>query len=99
MKNNTFVIDDISQYETEKIIEAIKPDIFCAGIKEKYVIQKSGVPMKQLHSYDYGGPYAGFQGAVNFYRDIARMTNSKVWSYVKAPWEKEPELAATYAVA
>ncbi len=99
MKDNTFVIDDISQYETEKLIEALKPDIFCAGIKEKYVIQKSGVPMKQLHSYDYGGPYAGFQGAVNFYRDIARMTNSKVWSYVKAPWEKEPELAATYAVA
>ncbi len=99
MKNNTLVIDDISQYETEKLIEAFKPDIFCAGIKEKYAIQKSGVPMKQLHSYDYGGPYAGFQGAVNFYQEIARMTNSKVWSYVKAPWEKEPELAATYALS
>jgi len=97
MKSNTFVIDDISQYETEKIIEAVKPDVFCAGIKEKYIIQKSGVPMKQLHSYDSGGPYAGFKGAVNFYREIARMTNSKVWSYVKAPWEKEPELTATYA--
>lgn len=99
MKPNTFVIDDISQYETEKLIEAIKPDVFCAGIKEKYIIQKSGVPMKQLHSYDYGGPYAGFKGAINFYREIARMTNSKVWSYVKAPWEKEPELTATYAAA
>ena len=98
MKPNTFVIDDISQYETEKIIEAVKPDVFCAGIKEKYIIQKSGVPMKQLHSYDSGGPYAGFKGAVNFYREITRMTNSKVWSYVKAPWEKEPELTATYAV-
>ncbi|VVS91839.1 nitrogenase molybdenum-iron protein alpha chain [Desulfoluna spongiiphila] len=97
MKPNTFVIDDISQYETEKIIEAVKPDVFCAGIKEKYIIQKSGVPMKQLHSYDYGGPYAGFKGAVNFYREITRMTNSKVWSYVKAPWEKDPELTATYA--
>jgi len=32
-----------------------------AGIKEKYIIQKSGVPMKQLHSYDYSGPYAGFK--------------------------------------
>lgn len=99
MQANTFVIDDISQYETEKLIETLKPDIFCAGIKEKYAIQKSGVPMKQLHSYDYGGPYAGFQGAVTFYREIARMTNSKVWSYVLAPWEKEPELAATYALA
>ena len=35
-------------------------------------IQKMGVPCKQLHSYDYGGPYAGFRGAINFYREIDR---------------------------
>ena len=64
---------------------------------EKYVVQKSGVPVKQLHSYDYSGPYAGFVGAVNFYKEIDRMVNSKVWKYVKAPWEKETQLAATYA--
>ncbi|MDA3927861.1 MAG: nitrogenase component I subunit alpha, partial [Prolixibacteraceae bacterium] len=58
MDKNSFVIDDPSHYETEKIIEMMKPDIFCAGIKEKYVVQKMGVPLKQLHSYDYGGPYA-----------------------------------------
>jgi len=91
------VIDDISQYETEKLIELYKPDIFCAGIKEKYVVQKSGVPLKQLHSYDYGGPYAGFKGAVNFYRDIDRMVNSKVWSYLQAPWQKNPEIPAKFA--
>ena len=49
---------------TEKLIEIYKPDVFCAGIKEKYGIQKRGVPLKQLHSYDSGGPYAGFKGAV-----------------------------------
>jgi len=70
MEEEALVIDDISQYETEKLIELYKPDIFCAGIKEKYVVQKSGVPLKQLHNYDYGGPYAGFRGAVNFYQDI-----------------------------
>ena len=97
MSNGTLVIDDINQYETEKLIEIFKPDIFCAGIKEKYAIQKSGIPMKQLHSYDSGGPYAGFRGAINFYREIDRMVNSKVWKYVKAPWQQNPELAATYA--
>ncbi len=99
MEENTLVIDDISQYETERMIEIYKPAIFCAGIKEKYAIQKKGIPMKQLHSYDSGGPYAGFQGAVNFYREIDRMVNSKVWSYMKAPWQKSPELTATYAWA
>jgi nitrogenase molybdenum-iron protein alpha chain len=96
MENGALVIDDISQHETEKIISIFKPDIFCAGIKEKYAVQKHGVPLKQLHSYDYGGPYAGFKGAMNFYKEIDRMVNSRVWSYLKAPWQQSPELAARY---
>jgi nitrogenase molybdenum-iron protein alpha chain len=96
MKTGSLVIDDVSQFETERLIELYHPDIICAGIKEKYVIQKSGVPMKQLHSYDYSGPYAGFAGAINFYREIERMVNSKVWKFLKAPWQKHPELAAKY---
>jgi nitrogenase molybdenum-iron protein alpha chain len=96
MKENTLVIDDISQFETEKLIELYKPDIVCAGIKEKYTVQKSGTPMKQLHSYDSGGPYAVFEGAINFYREIDRMVNSKVWKYLKAPWQEHPELSAKY---
>ena len=96
MKKGSIVIDDISHYESEKLIELYKPDIFCAGIKEKYVVQKMGVPLKQLHSYDYGGPYAGFKGAINFYRDIDRMVNSRVWKLIQAPWEETTELEANY---
>jgi nitrogenase molybdenum-iron protein alpha chain len=96
MRSGALVIDDISQHETERLIEIYRPDLICAGIKEKYAIQKSGVPMKQLHSYDSGGPYAGFRGAVNFYREIDRLVNSKVWKYLKAPWQEHPELAAKY---
>lgn len=97
MEGGTLVIDDISQYEAEKLIEIYKPDIFCAGIKEKYVVQKMGISCKQLHSYDYGGPYAGFQGAINFYREIDRMVNSRVWKFIKAPWEKSPQLIGRFA--
>ena len=96
MDANALVIDDISQYETEKLLEIYKPDIYCAGIKEKYAVQKSGIPMKQLHSYDSGGPYAGFKGAINFYKEIDRMVNSKVWGYLEAPWQESPELSAKY---
>jgi nitrogenase molybdenum-iron protein alpha chain len=46
MADQSLVIDDISHWETEKLIEFYKPDIFCAGIKEKYVVQKSGIPLK-----------------------------------------------------
>ncbi|MFP5238238.1 MAG: nitrogenase molybdenum-iron protein alpha chain [Acidobacteriota bacterium] len=97
MAPKTMIIDDLNQFEADKLIEMYKPDIFCAGIKEKYSVQKMGVPLKQLHSYDYGGPYAGFRGAVNYYKDIDRMVNTKVWSKVKAPWAADgPELTACY---
>jgi nitrogenase molybdenum-iron protein alpha/beta subunit len=40
MDSDTLVIDDISHFETERLLEIYKPDIFCAGVKEKYAVQK-----------------------------------------------------------
>jgi nitrogenase molybdenum-iron protein alpha chain len=97
MQNNSLVIDDLNHHEAEVLIEQYRPDVFCAGIKEKYVIQKGGIPLKQLHSYDYSGPYAGFRGAINFYREIDRLVNSKIFSFTKAPWEINPQLSGNYA--
>ena len=94
MKKNTLIIDDISHHEMEKLIEIYKPDIIGSGIKDKFVIEKMGVPCKQLHSYDYSGPYAAFTGAINFYREIDRMLTTKVWKFITPPWEKEPQAAS-----
>ncbi|MCS7008310.1 MAG: nitrogenase component I subunit alpha [Chthoniobacterales bacterium] len=91
MKKRALVIDDISHYELETLIKTWKPDIIGSGIKDKFIIEKMGVPCKQLHSYDYGGPYAAFTGAVNFYQEIDRMLSSKVWNYVVPPWKKGTE--------
>jgi len=99
MDSKTLIIDDISAYDTEKLIEMWKPDVFCAGIKEKFVVQKMGVPCKQLHNYDVGGPYNAFRGAVNFYRDIDRMVNSPVWKLTLAPWQESAELALEASAA
>ena len=98
MSDNTLVIDDISHHEAEMMIEHYKPAIFCAGIKEKYAVQKTGTPCLQLHSYDYGGPFAAFKGAITFYETVDRMVNAKIWNYVKPPWKGqiEPTLEADY---
>ncbi len=97
MGKDTLVIDDISHYEMEKMIEHYRPAVFCAGIKEKYCVQKMGVPLKQLHSYDYGGPYAAFAGAITFYEDIERMVCNRMWDLLKAPWQMhDPELEAVF---
>lgn len=97
MGAGTLVIDDITHHEMERLIEAFKPAVFCSGVKDKYVVEKMGVPSKQLHSYDYGGPYAGFKGAANFYREIDRMVNVPAWSLVEAPWKSDPEIVAELA--
>jgi nitrogenase molybdenum-iron protein alpha chain len=98
MDDQSLVIDDVSHYEMERLLEIYRPAVFCAGIKEKYAVQKMGVPCKQLHSYDYGGPYAGFRGAINFYREIDRLVNTRIWSFIQPPWEKHvrPTLNASY---
>lgn len=98
MQKNSLVIDDVNHWETEKLIEFYKPDVFCAGIKEKYVVQKYGVPLKQLHSYDYGGPYAAFGGAINFYKEMQRMLATDIWKLVDTPWKNEPEIVGSMTI-
>jgi nitrogenase molybdenum-iron protein alpha chain len=94
MKKGALIIDDISHHELEKLIEIYKPDVIASGIKEKFIIEKMGIPCKQLHSYDYGGPYAAFTGAANFYKEIDRMVNTKVWKLVSPPWKRDPQTPA-----
>ncbi|MDR1625661.1 MAG: nitrogenase component I subunit alpha [Spirochaetia bacterium] len=96
MDSQTLVIDDCNHYELEELIASYHPDLVCAGIKEKYVVQKHGIPMKQLHSYDYMGPFAGYLGAINFYREIDRLLNSGAFRFAKAPWDADPEIHASY---
>jgi nitrogenase molybdenum-iron protein alpha chain len=96
MPANTLIIDDLNHHELEKLIERYHPDIIAAGIKEKYVVQKQGIPMKQLHSYDYSGPYAGYKGAVNFYKEISRLLTQTPFKLAKAPWQEHPELTGSF---
>lgn len=89
MEKNTIVVDDLNHFETETFIKALKPSFFGSGVKDKYIVEKMGIFSKQLHSYDYAGPYAGFKGAVNFARDTAAGIHTPAWSYMVAPWKKE----------
>ena len=87
MGAGTITVDDFNHYETEKVIEMFKPDIFYSGIKDKYVILKAGIPSRQLHSYDYSGPYSCFQGALNFARDSYMAIYAPAWDLISAPWK------------
>jgi len=92
MVDGSIVVDDLNHYETDEFIKVLKPDLFSSGIKDKYIPQKMGVPTKQLHNYDYSGPYAGFRGAINFARDVAMGFSTPTWNFIVPPWKHNPLL-------
>ncbi len=89
MGNATLLYDDVTGYEFEEFVKKVQPDLIGSGIKEKYIFQKMGVPFRQMHSWDYSGPYHGYDGFAIFARDMDMTINNPCWKSVKAPWKQD----------
>jgi len=87
MGNATLIYDDVTGYEFEEFVKRVKPDLIGSGVKEKYIFQKMGVPFRQMHSWDYSGPYHGYDGFAIFARDMDMTLNNPCWKQIKAPWK------------
>jgi len=97
MKDGYVMIDDCNHHEAEQMLQALKPDIVFTGVRDKYITHKMGVPAKQLHSYDYSGPYAGFNGAIIFAQDVANALTTPAWKLVTPPWKDDKTGSDTHA--
>jgi nitrogenase molybdenum-iron protein alpha chain len=91
MGNATLLYDDVTGFEFEEFVKKVKPDLVGSGIKEKFIFQKMGVPFRQMHSWDYSGPYHGYDGFAIFARDMDMTLNNPCWSKITAPWLKKAE--------
>lgn len=98
MGDSTLIYDDVTGYEFEEFVKRVKPDLIGSGIKEKFIFQKMGIPFRQMHSWDYSGPYHGFDGFAIFARDMDMTLNNPCWKKLQAPW-KQSEQAATKVAA
>ena len=98
MGNATLLYDDVTGYEFEEFVKSVKPDLIGSGIKEKYIFQKMGIPFRQMHSWDYSGPYHGYDGFAIFARDMDMTLNNPCWGKLAAPW-KAAESAEEKAAA
>jgi len=87
MGNATLLYDDVTGYEFEEFVKSVKPDLIGSGIKEKYIFQKMGIPFRQMHSWDYSGPYHGYDGFAIFARDMDMTLNNPCWGKIIAPWK------------
>lgn len=89
LKDGVVVYDDVTHYEFEELVKRLEPDLVASGIKEKYVFQKMGLPFRQMHSWDYSGPYHGWNGFSIFARDMDMAISSPTWGLINAPWKEK----------
>jgi len=97
MGNATLLFDDVTGYEFEEFVKSVKPDLIGSGIKEKYIFQKMGIPFRQMHSWDYSGPYHGYDGFAIFARDMDMTLNNPCWNKLTPPWKAESAEASKAA--
>lgn len=98
VKNATLIYDDVTGFEFEEFVKRVKPDLVGSGVKEKYIFQKMGVPFRQMHSWDYSGPYHGYDGFAIFAKDMDMTLNNPCWKQMTPPWKASDE-ADSKAVA
>jgi nitrogenase alpha chain/nitrogenase component I, alpha chain len=89
VKPGTLVVDNPNAPEFEEMMQKYKPDLFIAGVKEKYLSYKYGVPFLNGHTYESKGGYMAFKGAVRFARDIYKALYSPSLRFIRKTEEEQ----------
>lgn len=78
----TIVLDDANPIELEKFMKEKGADVLVGGVKERPLAYKLGVAFLD-HNHERKHPLCGFEGAVNFAKELDMTMNSPVWRYIK----------------
>ncbi len=78
----TMILDDSNPYELEKFIKETGADILVGGVKERPLAYKLGLAFCD-HNHERKHPLAGYEGAINFAKEIDESINSPIWSFIK----------------
>ncbi|MDD1680496.1 MAG: nitrogenase iron-molybdenum cofactor biosynthesis protein NifE [Methanoregula sp.] len=84
LDDGAIVVDDTNPAEIERFLKEKKVDVMAGGVKERVLAYKLGVGFVD-HNHDRKECLAGFDGAVNFAREVSISTCSPVWKYCRAP--------------
>jgi len=84
LDEGAIVVDDTNPAEIERFLLEKKVDVMAGGVKERVLAYKLGVGFVD-HNHDRKECLAGFDGAVNFAREVYISTCSPVWKYLRAP--------------
>ncbi|WP_440952137.1 nitrogenase iron-molybdenum cofactor biosynthesis protein NifE [Methanococcoides sp. FTZ1] len=82
VKDGTVIVDDANPLELAELIVKQKADLMVAGVKERFIAYKLGVAFCDFN-HDRTLEFEGFDGFVNFAREIDASINSPVWRPVR----------------
>lgn len=80
--SGTVILDDSNPSELEYFIKEMRADILVGGVKERPLAYKLGLAFID-HNHERKHPLSGFEGAINFAKEIDLTVNSPIWKYVK----------------
>jgi nitrogenase molybdenum-cofactor synthesis protein NifE len=77
----TVLIDDANPLELSKYVQEKKVDLLIGGVKERPIAYKLGIGFCD-HNHERKEALAGFQGMINFAREVHGTVMSPVWRLV-----------------
>jgi nitrogenase molybdenum-cofactor synthesis protein NifE len=80
--DGTVIVDDANSLELSKYVVEKKADLFIGGVKERPIAYKMGIGFCD-HNHERKIPLAGFEGMVNFAREVHGTVTSPVWGLVR----------------
>ncbi len=77
----TIIVDDSNPIELAKFCLEQEVDLFIGGVKERPIAYKLGIGFCD-HNHERKEALAGFEGMLNFAREVHASVTSPVWNYV-----------------
>jgi nitrogenase molybdenum-cofactor synthesis protein NifE len=82
VRDGTVIVDDANPLELAELLVKQKADLMVAGVKERFVAYKLGIAFCDFN-HDRVVEFEGFDGFVNFAREVDASINSPVWKAVR----------------
>lgn len=78
VRDGTVIIDDANPLELKELLVRQKADLLVAGVKERFLAYKLGIAFCDFN-HDRTITFEGYNGMVNFAREVDVTINSPVW--------------------
>lgn len=82
VEKDTVILDDANPAELERFMRKMKADILVGGVKERPLAYKLGIAFCD-HNHERKHALGGYEGVINFTKEINLSLNSPVWKYLR----------------